>query len=290
MAMNKFLFLLIFVFLFFSGCTNNTESYKDSGFNENKKNKVLVSVKEIFETFPSPVETAKSISEANVKFNQNILNPVSNVPYYETSKSLALNLGIYCADLSYASFYEQNQLVSSYLTAIKAIAGNLGIMQIMDEKDILKIEDNISNQDSLRALIEEIFLSSGKYLNEDNRPEMAILVQVGAWIEGMYIAMQLATQSIEINKALVEKIAVQRKSLNIVINALANYSDYAVVNDVYKDMIKLQKIYNKTIVPDKTASSLIETKGKMNNKVYLTPEIFISLFQEINKIRNSYTQ
>ncbi len=289
MLMNKLLFAIIFVFLLFSGCTNTTESYDNSGLEEAEKNKALISVKEIFETFPSPVETAKSISEANVKFNQNILNPVSNVPYYETSKSLALNLGIYCADLSYASFYEQNQLVSSYLTAIKAIAGNLGIMQIMDERDILKIEDNILNQDSLRVLIEEVFLSSGKYLNEDNRPEMAILVQVGAWIEGMYIAMQLATQSVEINKELVERIAEQRASLNLIVNALANYADYAVVNDVYKDMLKLQKIYKKTTVTNKTIA-LNEQSENNNDKVFISPEIFIDLFQEINKIRNSYTQ
>lgn len=290
MLMNKFLFILIFVFFLFTGCAKHSKNSDNSTIQEPEKNKVLVSVKEVFETFPTPVETAKSISETKAKFNQNILNPVSNVPYYESSKSLALNLGVYCADLSYASFYEQNQLVSSYLTAIKAIAGNLGIMQIMDEKDILSIEDNMDNQDSLRSMIEKVFLSSGKYLNEDNRPEMAILIQVGAWIEGMYIAMQLATQSIEINKELVERVAEQRASLKLIVDALANYADYAVVNDVYKDMLKLQKIYKKTIIHNSNKSNLNEYDETLNNKVHITPEIFISLFQNINRIRNRFTQ
>ncbi len=290
MVMNKLIFTIIFIFFLFSGCTNHTENYTDSGFNEHENNKVLLSVKEIFSTFPSPVETAKSISEAHLKFNQKILNPVRNVPYYETSKSLALNLGVYCADLSYASFYEQNQLVSSYLSAIKTISDNLGIIQTIDKGDILKIEDNITNQDTLRILIEEVFLSSGKYLNENNRPEMAILVQVGAWIEGMYIAMQLATQSVKINKDLVDRVAEQRVSIDIIVKALANYSDYAVINDVYMDMLKLQKIYKKTRVSNNTTLSRIENDDKSNKNVYITPEIFISLFQEINKIRNRYTQ
>lgn len=288
--MNKLIFAILFIFFLFSGCTNNTENYTDSGFNEHENNKVLLSVKEIFSTFPSPVETAKSISEAHLKFNQNILNPVQNVPYYESSKSLALNLGVYCADLSYASFYEQNQLVSSYLTAIKTIADNLGIIQIIDREDILKIEDNITNQDTLRILINDVFLSSGKYLNENNRPEIALLVQVGAWIEGMYIAMQLATQSVQINKDLVDRIAGQRESINIIVKALANYSDYAVISDVYMDMLKLQKIYKKTEIADNVTLSSIKADDKSNKNVYITPEIFISLFQEINKIRNSYTQ
>jgi hypothetical protein len=290
MVMNKLIFAILFIFFLFSGCTNNTENYTDSGFNEHENNKVLLSVKEIFSTFPSPVETAKSISEAHLKFNQNILNPVQNVPYYESSKSLALNLGVYCADLSYASFYEQNQLVSSYLTAIKTIADNLGIIQIIDREDILKIEDNITNQDTLRILINDVFLSSGKYLNENNRPEIALLVQVGAWIEGMYIAMQLATQSVQINKDLVDRIAGQRESINIIVKALANYSDYAVISDVYMDMLKLQKIYKKTEIADNVTLSSIKADDKSNKNVYITPEIFISLFQEINKIRNSYTQ
>jgi hypothetical protein len=290
MVMNKLIFTIIFIFFLFSGCTNHTENDVDSGLNKHENNKVLLSVKEIFNTFPTPVETAKSISEAHLKFNQKILNSVNNVPYYETSKSLALNLGVYCADLSYASFYEQNQLVSSYLTAIKTISDNLGIIQTIDKEDILKIEDNITNQDTLRILIEEVFLSSGKYLNENKRPEMAILVQVGAWIEGMYIAMQLATQSVKINKDLVDRVAGQRASIDIIVKTLSNYSDYSVINDVYLDMLKLQKIYKKTKVSNNTTLSKIESEDKSNTEVYITPEIFISLFQEINKIRNRYTQ
>ncbi len=180
--------------------------------------------------------------------------------------------------------------MSSYLSAIKTISDNLGIIQTIDKEDILKIEDNITNQDTLRILIKEVFLSSGKYLNENNRPEMAILVQVGAWIEGMYIAMQLATQSVKINKDLVDRVAEQRVSIDIIVKALANYSDYAVINDVYLDMLKLQKIYKKTRVSNNTTLSRIENDDKSNKNVYITPEIFISLFQEINKIRNRYTQ
>ncbi len=290
MNTNKLFFTGILLSIIFMGCHDTANNQEDEHINTLQNNKVLISVKEIFESFPTPVETAKTISETGVKFNQSILNPVSNVPYYETSKSLALNLGIYCADLSYASYYEQNQLVSSYLSAIKTLSENLGILQIIDNQDIIKIEDQITNQDSLRQLIKELFLSSGKYLNEDNRPEMAVLVQTGAWIEGMYIAMQLATQSIEINKELVDKIARQKASLDMVVNALRNYSDYAVVIDIYNDMLRLQKIYHKTDITEKDSSKAHLNNLHKNQNVYITPEIFISIFKEITRIRNSYTQ
>ena len=290
MNTNKLFFASILLFIIFTSCYDTADNQESEYINTPQNNKILVSVKKIFESFPTPVETAKTISETGVKFNQSILNPVNNVPYYESSKSLALNLGIYCADLSYASYYEQNQLVSSYLSAVKTLSENLGILQIIDNQDIIKIEDQITNQDTLKQLIEELFLSSGKYLNEDNRPEMAILVQTGAWIEGMYIAMQLATQSIEINKELADKIALQKVSLDMVVNALSNYSDYAVVTDIYNDMLSLQKIYHKTDIIEKDSSKAHLNNPPENQKVHLSPEIFISLFKEITRIRNSYTQ
>ena len=192
--------------------------------------------------------------------------------------------------MSYISYYNQKQLTLEYLSAIKILADNLGIINTMNREDIVKLEDNIFNQDSLRIVLEDIFFSSGKYLNENNQPEMALLIQIGGWLEGMYIAMQLATQSIEINKELVDRIVEQRESLDMVIKSLENYSDYEVIYDIHKDMLNLQKIYNKTIIPEQDT-----TVNKTNNladkaKANVTPDIFISLYKEINKIRNSYTQ
>ncbi|OQY04137.1 MAG: hypothetical protein B6I20_03615 [Bacteroidetes bacterium 4572_117] len=287
---NIFAIYLLFIAFGIIGCNGNTSTENEFEIETKGSNKILKSVSKVFETLPSPIETSKLIIQADVKFNYKILNPVKNVPYYESSKSLALNLGIYCADMSYISYYDQKQLTLEYLSAIKTLADNLGIIQVMNKSDIIKLEDNIYNQDSIRVIVEDLFFNSGEYLNENNRPEMALLVQVGGWIEGLYIAMQLATQSIQINKELVDRIVEQRESLDRVVESLKNYSDNPLVFNVYNDMLQLQNIYNKTIIPEQdtmpqTTKSLT---SKANAKV--TPEIFISLFKEINKIRNDYTQ
>jgi len=254
------------------------------------ENKVLLSINEIFESLPSPVETANLIAEVDVKFNPRILNPTKNVPYYETSKSLALNLGIYCADISYISCYDQKQLSMDYLSAIKTLADNLELAQIINKNDIIRIEDNLYERDSIKSIIKDIFLSSGKYLNENNQPEMALLVQTGAWVEGLYIAMQLATQSIKINKALVERIAEERKSLNFVVKSLKAYSNYTIIYDVYTDLSKLQKIYNKTLPNNPVQTNNSDTSLINSEKVNITPELFVRIYKEVDKIRNSYTQ
>ncbi len=284
-----FLFYLV-IFLLFLGCDEVEVSENQILTEQNDNNKVLRSVNDVFLTLPSPVETAELISQADVKFNSKILNPIKNVPYYESSKSLALNLGVYCADMSYVSYYDQKQLTLEYFSAIKTMADNLGIISTMNRNDIIKLEDHIFNQDSIRIILKDVFFSSGKYLNENNQPEMALLVQIGGWLEGMHIAMQLATQSIQINKELVDRIVEQRESLNLVVKSLENYADYEVVYDVYKDMLRLQKIYNKTIVSEQDSTINNSNNLVAEAKANVTPDIFISLYKEINRIRNSYTQ
>ena len=44
--------------------------------------------------------------EAGARFDATLLNPVENKSNYTTSKSMALNLGIFVCDLSFASMYE----------------------------------------------------------------------------------------------------------------------------------------------------------------------------------------
>ena len=282
-----------FIIILFFSCTVDNNKSDEIVFNS--KNLILKSSINVFNSIPSPIETAKIISETKVQFNKRILNPVSNVPYYETSSSMALNLGIYCADISYTSFYDQKDITYKYLSAIKTLADGLGISKSINQNDIIKIEDNLYNKDSIKVIIQDIFFSSGQYLNENNSPEIALFVEVGAWIEGLYIAMQLSTQSIHINKQLVDRVAQQSNSLDMVILSLKNYSDYTEVNNVLLDMKRLKRIYTKMKI--KTAKK-ISTKtdeednnyDTMNNKVKITPEIFISLYKEINKIRNNYTQ
>ncbi len=285
---NIFVFILVFSGIF--GCDELDESQDQTTIESEINNKVLISVIEVFKTLPSPVKTAELITQTDTKFNERILNPIKNVPYYESSKSLALNLGIYCADMSYVSYYDQKYLTMEYLSAIKTLADNLGIIDVMSKKDIIMLEDNIYNQDSIRIIIKEVFFSSGVYLNESNRPEMALLVQVGGWIEGLYIAMQLATQSIKINKALVDRIVEQRKSLDLVVKSLESYSDYAVIFDVHKDLLNLQRIYNKTIISEQDSILANPKNLASESRANVTPEIFISLYKEVIKIRNAYTQ
>ena len=292
LSLNLLILMSIAFFLFLQSCSinSNKKSGKDDS-DEIDSNILLTSTIEVFNTIPSPVMAAQLINNAGVKFDEKILNPVKNVPYYETSQSMALNLGVYCADLSFTSFYDQKQITMDYLAAIKTIADGLGLINLLKQEDIIKLEENIYNKDSIKVLIENIFLSSGQFLNENNRPQIALMVEVGGWIEGIYIAMQLAKQSGHINKELVDRISEQRSSLLLVISSLENFSKIEQINNVLIDMNKLKVIYDKMIVPvDEDSKTKNTLTSENNTTANITPEIFLSLYHEINRIRNSYTQ
>ncbi|HBZ20658.1 MAG TPA: hypothetical protein DEO60_05995, partial [Bacteroidales bacterium] len=97
----------------------------------------------IFYTLPSPLESAMLIKSAGALFNDDLLNPIENTSKYNTNRSMALNLGIYTCDLSFASLYDQTQLIINYMNAAKKMADGLGILDAIEQDDIDKLEENI---------------------------------------------------------------------------------------------------------------------------------------------------
>ena len=103
--------------------------------------------RQIFYSLPSPLETAMILKRSGAEYNPEILNPVENISRYTTSKSMALNLGIYSTNLSYASLFDQTQASIKYMTASKKMAEGLGILNAIDNTVIQRLEENVNNRD-----------------------------------------------------------------------------------------------------------------------------------------------
>ena len=123
--------------MFLSGCKGGKKApQEDLGADIKDKEAILQDIKQaekIFQALPSPLESAMLIKSAGARFEEKLLNPVGNVNKYVTNKSMALNLGIYTCDLSFASLYEQTQLLIDYMNAAKKMADGLGILAIEQE-------------------------------------------------------------------------------------------------------------------------------------------------------------
>ena len=175
----------------------------------------------VFQALPSPLESAMLIKSSGAGFDQKLLNPVSNANNYVTSKSMALNLGIYTCDLSYASLYEQTQLLIDYMEAAKKMADGLGILRAIEQKNIDELEQNINNSEVIMKIVSETFLNSNSYLEENDQPATASMVLLGGWIEGLYLSTKLVNMNNFDGNKLVSRIIDQKLSIDILLNLLS---------------------------------------------------------------------
>ena len=199
--------------------------------------------KQIFYSLPSPIETAMLIKRSGVQFNESLLNRTDNYSKYTTTLQKALNLGIYSADLSYASMFDQTQIAIQYMGISKIMAQDLGVLNAIDEEIIHRLETNINSRDSIMEIITESFMNSDIYLKENGRPETAAIILAGGWIEGLYLAVKSVDSKRSGNDDLVDRIIDQKISLSSLIQLLESYHNIEMVNRLLIDIRKVSNVY-----------------------------------------------
>jgi hypothetical protein len=251
------------------------------------------SAKQIFYSLPSPLETAKLLKSAGAVYDEQLLNPVDNTANYTTNRSMALNLGIYTTDLSFASLFDQTQTSIRYMNAAKQMADGLGILDAIDANTIDRLEENINNRDMIMDIISETFMNSSSFLTENERPALASIVLVGGWIEGLYIACNLVGDAPIDDNKLVERIVDQKLSFNIVLALLEDNKDNTDVADLMADINDLKTTFDKiTIsttkiqaVPDEESNVTIL---KSESTIDITPEVFKELQEKVEVLRTNF--
>jgi hypothetical protein len=136
-------------------------------------------------SIPSPIQTALLIQKSGVTYDKAILNAGNKNGQYASDYARSLNLGIYGADLGYVSMYNQTQDALGYLGALKNLADKLGVSSAFDQSTMKRINDNISNKDSMLVLVGIAYRASDAYLKTNKRTEISSLILTGGWIESM---------------------------------------------------------------------------------------------------------
>ncbi len=296
------LFLLLFVMLgiILTGCNRGPKSegegsgeFEASGTLDAETQEQLNTAKRIFYSLPSPLETAMLIKNAGAEYNEELMNPTSNTSKYVTSKSKALNLGIYSTDLSYASLFDQSQATLDYIRAAKEMADGLNILDAIDEETVTQLEEQINNRDAIIDIISETLMNSSSFLKENDLEGTASVILVGGWIEGLYIATNLVDENeLEGNK-LVERIVDQKLSIDIMINLLEASPEDQDAQAVLEDVKALKTIFDKITINlgEVTAVEDPETNVttlQSESSFKITQRIFTELKTKVIELRSSY--
>lgn len=273
----------------------NIEDYitEDDIFNDIDK------AKKIFYSLPSPLETAMLIKSAGAEFDEELLNSIENTGLYTSNKALALNLGIYTTDLSFASLFDQTQTSINYMEAARKMAVGLDINDAIDNQTMARLEENLQNRDVVMDIISETFLNSSSYLKENERQDVAAIVLVGGWIEGLYIATNLVGDKDINNNKLADRILEQKLSFNIVQRMLDDNlekedgTQNIDIAELIADLDELKLAFDKVKVETtETQAAAIEgsnvTALKSKTTVSVDPEDFKQMQLVVNNIRTSF--
>lgn len=253
----------------------------------------ISTAKKIFYSLPSPLETAVLIKSAGANYDETLLNPMENANNYTTNKSMALNLGIYTTDMSFASLFDQAQTTINYMNSSKKMADGLGILDAIDDNTVQRLEENINNREVIMDIISETFMSSSSYLKENERAAIATVVLVGGWIEGLYIATQLIDDSNLENNELARRVYEQKLSFDILQKLLQQHQNDPDIQNLQAQLEGLKNIFaqisikSSEVVPEKNETTNVTTL-KSELEITASPETFRELKSNVNTLRSNF--
>jgi hypothetical protein len=252
----------------------------------------LEKTRKIFYSIPSPMETASLLKRAGAVYNKDILNDVKNVDNYTSASKQALNLGIYGADLSYASVFNHTQESMFYTSCAKKLADRLGVSAAFNDSTLEAMEANMDDRDALLDIISETYWNVDAYLKENERDNISALMIAGGWVEGLYIATQVA--KIKATDELRQRIAEQRYALGDLISLIETYdSDDPALLGVLQDLRSLQELYSGLPGGSGGTSTSEDTDGvtvigSADGPLTISDAQLASITARVAEIRNAY--
>ena len=183
------------------------------------------------------------LTDLEVGYIIGISNPVENTKKYFSSTTRAINIGVFGADLSYATLYNIQQQVINYMDAIRSLANELNMSKIYNEDLYNKIKENFDKRDELVKILTSSFNDTYSYLSDNDQKPLALLVVGGAWVEGMYLTTHVseaAYQVAGISKVLLE----QKKSFELFLEISKPYASDPNVSDFVKLLDPVKKVYD----------------------------------------------
>jgi len=224
--------VLVFILLF-SGCNSCKKEKKETSEKPEATETILIkdTLNEVIYVLPSPNEILAEIFMDEVKINPSFVNPHTNAKNYLDTRSQAVNLGVYIADFAYLSYSSENTTELEYLKVIKKLSEEVNIYGLMENKTMERIQNNLTEKDSLNKISQELYYKISNNLENSNRENIFTLISTGAIVESLYLSVMLV-DDFDDYKEIIEKMYEQKFVFD-------NFYEYAQVytDDPYVKLI-----------------------------------------------------
>jgi hypothetical protein len=240
---NSILFLAfsVVVAVSFSSCQGGTQKKVSTG-SKIEKEAVKSEVEKVVYPLPTSFEVTEMLNRIEAAYIFSLCNPPENIDNNITEKEKALALGVYGADLSYSSTYNQKQRILEYMNVSKKLLEELDIAAAVDPNIIEEIENAENDKDRLVNIITNSFYSTYMYLHNNDREPVSLLIMTGSWIEALYIATHISDETFD-NKEMVTIIMNQKKHLTKLMLLLKTYKDNQAISEVIDVLSPLATTY-----------------------------------------------
>lgn len=289
MKVRNLLLILVFSSLIFA-C--KSRDAKEKAQIEESTDDLREDAARIMPNLPPPNEYAAILQSTGAEFNPLILNEVENVPGYLAlpEKSVA-NLGVYFFDLGYSVAYKEGDYVDKYYKVCHDLSIQLGIEKRFLEVLMARYQENIEQNDSLKAYFRETYnnASSSIGASEEERAYYRAIFLAGFYIEGLFNILETIEsyprdilpddQRFVVLMPLAKAVLNQEQNIKSLTEMLEiNYTDED--NDEYyatsfRDLIRT---YERLEVEDKIAND--------QGAELLNDEVMIELMAKVDMIRS----
>lgn len=245
-------------------------------------------------SIPSPIQLSSIIQSSGAAYDANMMNTPDKVDKYSTMTSQALNLGIYGADLGYATLYDNNQASLKYMKCAKKLSDVLGISDAFDDETLTQIERTLGNKDSLLYLVSNTYRKADDYLQTSDRKQIGAMIIVGGWIESVFFASQLGIK--QENPEIYKMVGMQKHTLTTMMDKmLVKYYNEQGVATLFDQLDDILKLYDNVNIKyeyvasehDRDAKS---TAIKSKSTVEISKETFAQITEKIAALRNQIIQ
>ncbi len=248
-------------------------------------------VGEMISSIPNPVEMSSLLQKSGVVYSQELLNPSGNINNYNTNFKRALNLGVYGTDLVYMNIYDRTISTLSYLSNVRELASDLRVSQFFDYETLNRLSESSRNIDSVLFITNSGFDDMSRYLIDQGRSNISVLISYGTWIESLYIATNV--KIVPPNKEnIYTRIGEQKKVLDNMYLLLHTYREDPNFTELLEDLSLLRKEFdNVTISYVYAEPTMQEVDGMIvvvdnsRSEVNINEEIIQGIARQVESIR-----
>lgn len=232
--------------LFLASCKGGNKSAEQDQLAADSLTKELLAadIKEVLYPLPAPFEMTQMLNDIGATYQSKNLNAASKVEKYITEQSKAVNLGIYGADLAYASTFQQQQDIQVYMNAIKTLADQLGVTYDYTKLLSDEYKAKFEIKDSVVAIVTNTIYGTYQYLDQKSNPDLAVNMVTGMWVELMYIATNISENSYNFT-GMVDIISKQKTSFEKVLSLLSERNTNVDIKNLETKLQVLKPVYDK---------------------------------------------